>query len=781
MKKIPFVLFAATLIFAPLAFGTVEQWSMTTVQLLIVSTIFAYCVALIKPSEKLLNVPGLIPLLLLLGFMILQIVPLPGFLVKILSPSTYAVYQPIYEIAETSPWMPLTVYWKGTILECVRIATYGFFYVLTVQLLGNGERLKQAVLICVWLAIGIAVIAILQKYSSPDKIYWFRPGPANSAPVGPWINRSQYCGYMEMMAPLVLALALFFRPVFSAEDPLRQRIVAFFSMSGGNLYMVLGFGVLIVVTSVFVSLSRGGIIAASFSLLFFFALLAWKNTRYSSLFFTGLVGCLLLSITWFGWDPIFSRFEKIVDSSGAIQFDRIPTWVNALEIIKDYWLTGSGFGTFIATFPYYRTFSGDALFDHAHNDYIELLTDGGIIGFVLAAWFVVAVVHAGWKMIGRRRDRYAKLISIAALTGIIAMLIHSFSDFNMHNGADGLYFFFLCGLLVSAGNTRFYYQMDSTLLKRSRWLSREIFLFAGGVFLCAVLLVQGGAMLARWKYANVSDVYLSRQLSEKYLNAISAALLEASRLDPFEGLYPALQGDVQRYLRQPEKALHYYLQAGKKDPLNGTFLQQIGMALPKDRQEQAELLIAKGAESTLFKDDLLLARVEWLLETGQRDNAIAALRKGLEQNAKLVKVAIPFLEAFSFNREELAAVLPQSVDVWLQSAAVLEKFGSMDDAVFFREHALDHLARATTIKPEWFTQLYNYYRKRQDEGKALEVLRQGIEKLPDYPRFHEWLGDHYAREGITYRAREEYQQAFLGEPGNAALQRKLDKLGMQRQ
>ena len=775
MKDIPFALFIATLVFTPLAFGTVEEWSMTTVQLLIVFTVFFFCLQRRTSPDKLLQAPGLVPLVLLVCFMALQMVPLPPGLVKLLSPASYHAYQPVNELSNPGAWIPMTIYRKETFLEFLRVASYGIFYVLTIQLLSSGDRLKKTVSICCWLAIGIALLAILQKYSSPDKIFWFR-SVSTASPIGPWVNRSQYCGYIEMMAPLTLALALFYRPSLNPEESLRQRIVTFFSPSGGNLYMVLGLGVLILVCSAFISLSRGGIIAVSFSLLFFFSLIAWKTTRYSRMFFIGVVGALILSVTWFGWDPIFRRFEQIVDSSGQISIDRFRIWGDVLPLIKDFWLTGSGFGTFIAVFPLYRTFPGREIYDHAHNDYLELLTDGGIIGFALAAWFVIAVLRAGWKMIGRRRDRYARLVGIGALCGISAMLIHGISDFNMHNGAVGLYFFFLCGLLVSAGNTRFYYGMDSTLLKQSTRLSREVFLFCGGILLCALLLGQGGVMLARWKYAEVSGIYLNRQLEGKLLSRISVALQEASRFDPMEPIYSSLQGDVQRYLRQPEKALEFYVEAGRKDPLNGAYLQQIGMMLPKDRQDLAARLVEKGVETTLHKDELLLARVEWLLETGQRQAAIAAVRKGLEQNPKMVKAVIPLLQGFSLTRQELTASLPQSVDIWLQTGSFLEKLGSIDEAVYFREHALDFLEGERVVKPDWFSQLYNYYRQRQDEDRALEIVRLGLAKIPEHPRFREWLGDYYAKEAISYRALEEYGQVLQLEPGNASVRKKIEKL-----
>ncbi len=776
MNKIPFIAFIAVLVFAPLAFATSEQWSMLLVQLIIAVSVFFFCLPLIPSAKiRLLSVPGIVPLLLLLAFMGLQLVPLPLEVVKLLSPASYQAYQPVLELLQGDPWMPLSVHPRSTIFESVRILTCILFYILTIQLLGNGERLKLTVKVCVWLAIGIAVFAIVQKYSSPHLLYWFRSFPSNAQPMGPWVNRSQYCGYMGMMVPLILAFALYHQPK-NSEEPLRQRIVAFFSGAGGNVYIVLVFCVLVSASSIFVSLSRGGIISFTLAILLFFTLIAWKRARYSNLFYVGVFGCLMLAVTWFGWEPILKRFDALITSSGELYIDRFVVRQDCLQVIKDFWLTGSGFGTFGDIYPQYRTLPGINIIDHAHNDYLELLTDGGIIGFVLVAWFVLAVLHEGWKMLRRRRDQFSQLISIGAFSGIIAMLIHSVSDFNMHNGADALYFFFFCGLLVSAGNTRFYYNMEATLRKNSSWLTVEKFSFAGGLFLCVVLLMQGGAILARWKYSEVQGLYLSRQLSESHLQTVSAVVHQAARLDSTEAMYPAIQGEVQRYLQQPEKALQYYVLAGRKNPLDGSYLQEIALMLPKEQQQSADFLMEKGGERTFRKDQLLLTRAEWLLATGQRSTAMQILREALVGKTELIKLIMPLLQSFSFTREELAAVLPDDVESWLQCGTFFQKSGDLKNAQFFWETGLKYIDNAATIKPYWFAQLYHYYKKQKDEDKALEILRLGIEKLPNYPRFHEWLGDYYAKEGIAYRAEEEYQQVLLVEPHNEAIRKKIEKL-----
>ena len=133
-------------------------------------------------------------------------------------------------------------------------------------------------------------------------------------------------------------------------------------------------------------------------------------------------------------------------------------------MIRDYIVLGSGFGTFLDVYPSYKTIAGDLIFDHAHNDYLEMLSDGGVVGFLLAAWFCAAVLLHGIKKIRMRRDRFAVLLGIGAFTGICAALMHIVVDFNLHNGAVGLYFFFLCGLLVAIVNSRYNYHETASLL-----------------------------------------------------------------------------------------------------------------------------------------------------------------------------------------------------------------------------------------------------------------------------------------------------------------------------
>jgi len=427
--KSAFVFFIATLIFAPLAFGAVEQWSMATVQLLVCCSAFCLIFSLKNRETRLLTPPGMLPLVLLVLWMFFQFIPLPAAVVHAVMPSIYDIYKPIRDVSGQNQWVPFTVNQKATLFECMRIASYALFYFLTVQILSNGTRLKKTVKLVSYLAISIAFLAIIQKFSSPDKIYWFRSAPENADIFGPWVYHNQYAGFMEMMGPLVVALFLFYRPIVDHGKSLRSRVAAAFTAPGSNLHLFFGFGAIVIVSSIFVSLSRGGIISLTMASALFLVILSKEKIKFKFVTYGFIVICVALMVTWFGWGPVVDKFGTTFTATGGIENVRLVLWKDSLQIIRDFWLTGTGFGTFIHIYPLYTTLSSNFIFDHAHNDYIELLTNGGIIGFVLAAWFVLTLLFMAGKKLQLRRDRYAILISVGALTGIVAILLHSVTDF----------------------------------------------------------------------------------------------------------------------------------------------------------------------------------------------------------------------------------------------------------------------------------------------------------------------------------------------------------------
>lgn len=774
MKNSAFTLFLFGLIFSPLAFGTTEQWSLVVLELITGAAFILFFVSIWSDKGDVLKVPGLLPIVLLFGLMSLQLLPLPASIVKLISPGAYEVYSPILSLSEDSGWISFSVNKRATLHEMLRIGTYCLMYILTVQLLSYPDKLRSATNMVVFLAAAVAFLAIIQNVSSPDKIFWMRRVPENSHPFGPWVNPNQFAGYIELLCPLAFALFLFYKPRVSGYESWREKFVSFFTVPGIHFHFFLGFGMVLMVLSVFVSLCRGGILSVIVAGVVFIFLVKWKFPGRGKTTFLFISVCILLATSWFGWDIILSEFNKGFDQEGNLSDGRLTLWSDTLEIIKNFPALGAGFGSFLFIYPLYKTISGSLIYNHAHNDYLELLTDGGVLGFVLAAWFVLAVLFHGWKMVRVRRDRYAVLVGIGCISGIIALLAHSITDFNMHNGAVAYYFFFLCGLLVASVNIRFSHYSSNSLLKpQSRKVSSFLALF--GIFLVSLtILVQWGAYSAWFRYTPIKDIYISKQLSKKYLLKIVDNMEKAVFWDPLEELYTYKLGTAKWYLDEKEEALKDYILAVQKNPLEGTFLQQLGLLV---EDERGKTLIEEGYKRALDKESLALNYAEWLLWKGRREEAMAVLRDRLSGAPHKIREMMPLLNSHSFSRQEIAEILPAKVDGWVVYGRYCEVNENLTDAEFFFDTAAEFLAAEADPKARYFSSIINFYGRQGMDAKWLALLRQAIEKIPDHAYYHILLGDYYLRQGIIYRAKEEFERALVLEPANARARSRLRKMG----
>ena len=104
---------------------------------------------------------------------------------------------------------------------------------------------------------------------------------------------------------------------------------------------------------------------------------------------------------------------------------------------------GYGLGTFTAVYPQFRSFYTNLFVNAAHNDYVQVLVETGLIGFAAVVWFIVDVYRAGLRNVdGWSRDR-SRALGLAALVGCTGLLVHSFFDFNLQIPANACMFSFL--------------------------------------------------------------------------------------------------------------------------------------------------------------------------------------------------------------------------------------------------------------------------------------------------------------------------------------------------
>ena len=246
----------------------------------------------------------------------------------------------------------------------------------------------------------ISIFGIVHKLSGSEKIYWLIE--KDGSHFGPYVNYDHYAGFMGMCSSLAIAsfLAKVRYSSFFIIKGFRNKL-AWFSTKEASYTLRQLFYVIVMVGSLFYSSSRGGILSFIISVLifYFFVIIKTKSSRRGRLIFFFIL-MVFLSITvifWIGPDATFARFgefnimaRSIIHEPSVLSEMRPEIWSDSIKIIPDFYLVGSGFGTFSSIFPKYRTYEWDGRFlRYAHCDYLQLISETGIIGLFFIIVFLV--------------------------------------------------------------------------------------------------------------------------------------------------------------------------------------------------------------------------------------------------------------------------------------------------------------------------------------------------------------------------------------------------------
>ena len=165
----------------------------------------------------------------------------------------------------------------------------------------------------------------------------------------------------------------------------------------------------------------------------------------------------LLTFSYFGWQPL----KKRIYPPGHRTPHRVHVWKDTIRIIKNYPLLGTGLGTFNAVYPYYKSFPVRYRYPHAENDYLQLFAETGGMGISLLILLIFSFFSPIFRLnplavSGRRSSRSPpgkqrkyilsrRFLIAGGSAALIALLFHSFFDFNLHIPANLLLFSALAG------------------------------------------------------------------------------------------------------------------------------------------------------------------------------------------------------------------------------------------------------------------------------------------------------------------------------------------------
>lgn len=323
----------------------------------------------------------------------------------------------------------LSAYPYLTKLELLKWAAYVLLVFLTLESFRTVEQVKGFLWFLIVFGFAVSLFGIAQYFTFHGKLYWSIPLKAGS-PFGPYVNRDDFAGFVELIAPLGMALLLF-------RAWRREHFTLLL------LFTVIPLGAAIL------SASRGGIFGLAFELVLLVFLSRARQIGKRQLL--GVAALALAAgtfLVWLGASHAVHRFEQL--TPGEISRNpRVSMYEDTWHIFVHHPWTGTGLGTLIAVYPRYASFDDRLVVDHAHNDYLELLADTGVVGGLCGLAFILLLFWQGLTNLRSANDRSCRAIYAGALAACAGLLLHSLVDFNLHIPANALIFLLLAALATS--------------------------------------------------------------------------------------------------------------------------------------------------------------------------------------------------------------------------------------------------------------------------------------------------------------------------------------------
>lgn len=386
-NKVVFGALVGLIVIAAIPYGTVEPWWKAA----FVCAVFAICiVALVSGSFRVEGGAILLPMLALSVLAFVQTLSLGSL-----------------EVAGFSVWNTISADPYQTRFFALQMLALTACLALFYRYANTEHRIRVLVYTILAVAIASAVFGIL-RHTTQQQIGFVLPLLKPNQGYGQFINKNHFAYLMEMAFGLGLGLAI-------AGGVKRERLLIYFAL------------LLPIWTALVLSNSRGGILAMLVQIVVAtLFLMSRQSVALKAVLLIVLVAGILFGTLWVGGDRLASNLEAATNelSTTRAGASRNEIWRATLKMFAAHPVLGVGLGGYWIGITAYHDASGLMTPQEAHNDYLELLSSGGVIGFVIGIWFVVAVVRAARQSVNIER--------LGAILGIVGVAAHSLVDFGLH-------------------------------------------------------------------------------------------------------------------------------------------------------------------------------------------------------------------------------------------------------------------------------------------------------------------------------------------------------------
>jgi O-antigen ligase len=379
-----------------------------------------------------------------------QLIPLDGSLLAAVSPQTPAILGRYVVGFATSSRHALSVDAAAT-AKGLGAALALSVYAIGVSSLLSRRRTRFLGQSLIVFGVLLALTGMYFREHNNGLVYgfWRARETAAADSFGPFVNRNHFAGWMLMATGLAIGLLCGrLERTLKRLQPSFQRRLDWLSSSGAAAIAGMIIGILVMATSLVWTMSRSGILSFVVAIgCFAFLMIRRQNgSRAQRSFGVALLSVVLLAgLSWRGFGRLTLWFGDTRDFEG-----RLGAWNDGWQVVRDFPLTGTGINTWGLDMLFYQRHNLEWWMSHAHNDYLQLLAEGGLlvsIPVVLAVvLFAVAVRR---RMQHARQESEVYWLRAGACIGLIAMGVQEAVEFSLHIPANMFLFATLAAIALS--------------------------------------------------------------------------------------------------------------------------------------------------------------------------------------------------------------------------------------------------------------------------------------------------------------------------------------------
>jgi O-antigen ligase/Tfp pilus assembly protein PilF len=428
----------------------------------------------------------------------------------------------------------------------------------------SNERQISRILNILLIVGGLFGIYGILQYKGIDFSFWLR-NIGRQQVFGLFGNVNFFAEYL--IIPLPIAVSLF----FATQNKLKK--------------ILLLIGIIVMGVSLTATFTRGSYLGFGVSLIFMFFLFLFSRGKSfvkenKKLFIVIFLAIIIILSLFIIPNPlnksgtVISKIKNRISVGQLIQGHnikrRIATWKFTVLMIKDHPLLGSGIGTYkYNTLKYQAEFfkqgENRSLYPHgfadkAHNEYLQLWAEMGIVGLGIFIWLIISYFSCGLKILRKIKDEYKQGIIIGLMGSVVAVLIDGLFGFPLHLPATVILFWLVLALTIATIKIDADAEENNIIKKNSN----SIFRFKALLYIAIILLTTFLCVtITRPFIAKVYWYYANREIKNENWNEVIKMDEEALKWDPYLGESYYDIGKILKIKGIYNLSLEYFMKASK--------------------------------------------------------------------------------------------------------------------------------------------------------------------------------------------------------------------------